>query len=410
MKKALIIVIVVVVVVAVAAILFFTLRPKPVEEVKVGTLMAHTGDLKEFGDNIRKGIALAAMQLEDAGLTIKLFEEDSETSPIPGVNAARKMVNINQVVAIIGGLSSGVTIAVAESVTIPNNVIQISPASTSPLITALPADQGKDFLFRTTPSDALQGVVSGAEAAKLYKTASVLYVNNAYGQGLAEEFKKSFEANGGEVFEMVPHEQGAPSYSAELKKVLGRNPDAVAAFSYPISAVVYIKEAIELFNFSNFFFCDGTKSVEMIEALGADTLEGKIGTAAGSKGGRPRELFVAAFEDEFGDLPPLPYIDNGYDAMAVIGLAALAARARGLELTAANIRNNLREIATPPGEIIMPGEFKKAADLLKKNKKINFEGAAGSVDFDRNGDVITPIEVWKFTKGSIETIKLVDVE
>jgi ABC-type branched-subunit amino acid transport system substrate-binding protein len=380
------------------------------EGITVGTLMAHTGDLKEMGAGIRNGATLAALQLEEAGLTVKLVHEDSETSPIPGTNAARKLVDIDKVIAIIGGLSSGVSVAVAESVTIPNNVIQISPASTSPMITGLPADQGKDLLFRTCPSDALQGVVSGTEAASMVKTASVLYTNNPYGQGLAEEFKKAFEANGGRVLAMVPHEQGAPTYSAELKKVMEGNPQAVAAFGYPISASVYMKEAIELYNFNNFFFCDGTKSLELITALGADVVEGKMGTAPGSKGGRPKDLFIAAYEAEFGALPPLPFIDNGYDAMAAIGLAALAARAKGLELTAENIRDQLRAVAAPPGEVILPGEFAKAADLLDQGKQINYEGAAGSVDFDKNGDVITPIEVWKFEGGDIVTVKLVEVE
>ncbi|NIR13892.1 MAG: amino acid ABC transporter substrate-binding protein, partial [Gammaproteobacteria bacterium] len=77
-------------------------------------------------------------------------------------------------------------------------------------------------------------------------------------------------------------------------------------------------------------------------------------------------------------LPPLPFITNAYDAAAVIGLAAYAAKVKGLPLTSKNIRDNLRAVANPPGEIIQPGEFKKAFDLLKAGKKINYEGAAGS--------------------------------
>jgi branched-chain amino acid transport system substrate-binding protein len=102
----------------------------------------------------------------------------------------------------------------------------------------------------------------------------------------------------------------------------------------------------------------------------------------------------------------LPFITNAYDGTAVIGLAAYAAKVKGLALTAKNIRDNLRAIANPPGEIIMPGEFKKAFDLLKAGKKINYEGAAGSVDFDKNGDVITPIEVWKYSKGDLLTVRV----
>ena len=62
------------------------------------------------------------------------------------------------------------------------------------------------------------------------------------------------------------------------------------------------------------------------------------------------------------------------------------------------------------GEIILPGEFAKAAELLNAGRQINYEGAAGSVDFDSNGDVVTPIEVWKFEGGDIVTVKLVEVE
>ena len=114
----------------------------PAAEIKVGTLLAHTGPLKEFGPNIQNGAVLAAKQLAAAGFEIQMIHEDSETSAIPATDAAKKLVEIDRVVAIVGALASGVTVPVAESVTSPNNVIMISPASTSPLITVLPADRG----------------------------------------------------------------------------------------------------------------------------------------------------------------------------------------------------------------------------------------------------------------------------
>jgi len=377
------------------------------QEIRVGTLMAHTGPLKEFGPNIQNGVVLAAKQLSAAGLQVKLFHEDSETSAIPSTNAAKKLVEIDKVIGIIGALASGVTIPVAESVTCPNGTILISPASTSPLITVLPADQGKDFLFRTCPSDALQGVIAGKLAASYNKTASILYVNNPYGQGLAEQFKRSFEKRRGKVLAMVPHdEKAAESYTAELRKALAGNPDRLCAFSYPQHAQIYLKEAIEFFKYKRFLFCDGTKSEDIIKALGAKNVEGQLGTVAGSAGGDPLIVFSADYKAEFGRLPPLPYITNAYDGMAVIGLAAHAAKVKGLPLTSENIRDNLRAVANPPGEIVMPGEFQKAFGLLDKGKKINYEGAGGAVDFDANGDVTTPIEIWKYSKGKIITVRM----
>jgi ABC-type branched-subunit amino acid transport system substrate-binding protein len=291
-------------------------------------------------------------------------------------------------------------------VTIPNNVILISPASTNPLMTVLPADEGKDVLFRTCPSDALQGVVAGKLAASYNKTAAVLYVNNAYGQGLAEVFKESFEKWQGKVTAMVPHdEKAAPSYTAELKKALAGNPDRLAAFSYPDHAQVYLKEALEFFKYGRFLFCDGTKSLQLVEALGAKRLEGQKGTAPGTVGGEPYDKFLKAYNAEFGDLPEFPFITNAYDGAAIIGLAAYAAKTKGLPLTSLNIRDHMRYVSNPPGEVVYPGEFEKAFALLKQGKQINYEGAAGSVDFDKHGDVVTPIEIWEYRGGQFKTLR-----
>ena len=394
-----------------ASVLIFSLAlvmTAPAAEIKIGTLLSFTGPLKEFGPGIQNGVELAVKQMGAAGFEVEVVKADSETSAIPAINAAKKLVDVDKVVAIIGALSSGVTVPVAESVTIPAGVIMISPASTSPLITVLKADQGQDFLFRTCPSDALQGVIAGRLAASYNKTASVIYVNNPYGQGLAEQFKKSFEKMGGKVLAAVPiDEKAAESYNAELKKALADKPDRLCAYSYPEHAKIYLKEAIEFFKYRHFLFCDGTKSEDIAKALGPKNVANQMGTAPGTAGGEPYVIFSADYKGEYGKLPPLPFITNGYDGTAVVGLAAFAAKVKGLPLTSENIRDNLRFVANPPGEVIYPGEFKKAFDLLKEGKEINYEGAAGSVDFDQNGDVTTPIEVWKYdSKGEIVTVRM----
>jgi len=377
------------------------------QELKVGTLLSYTGPLKEFGPNLKNGTELAAKQLKAAGLDIKLIHEDSETSAIPATNAAKKLVEIDRVVAIVGALASGVTVPVAESVTCPSRVVHISPASTSPLITVLPSDKDADVLFRTCPSDALQGVILGKLGASFSKKAAVLYVNNPYGQGLALQFQKSYENMGGKVLAMVPHDEKAgESYTAELKRALEGKPDIIGAFSYPEHAKVYIKEAFEFFKFRNFLFCDGTKSLDIAKAVGNKVVEGRWGTAPGAAASDANVIFGADYRAEYGTLPPLPFITNAYDATAAIGLAAYAAKVKGLPMTSKNIRDNLRKVANPPGEVIKPGEFKKAFELLDQGKAINYEGAAGSVDFDANGDVKTPIEVWRYRRGVPTTIRV----
>lgn len=379
--------------------------------VKVGTLVPLTGPLAEFGPNFRKAADLAATHLKDAGLTLQLVHADDETSAIPAVAAARKLIDVDKVPAIVGAAASGVTIPVAESVTIPGQVLQISNASTSPLLTVLPADQGRDFLFRTCPSDALQGVVLGKVAVELqYKTAAAIYVNNPYGQGLAEQFKRSFEKRGGKLVAMVPHDEAlAPTYVAELRRAVQDKPDVLAAISYPGHASIYLREALEGNYIKRFLFCDGTKSLEVVKAMGEKNAEGMMGTAPGSVLTSGYNVFIAEYGKAYGEVPPLPYMTNMYDAVALLGLAVKAAQVEGVkEITGVAIRDRLRKVANPPGEVVGPGaaDLKKALQLLEGKQDINYEGAAGACDFDENGDVVTPIEVWKFADGKIVTVRL----
>ena len=381
------------------------------DAMRIGTLIPLTGALAEFGPNFRRAADLAAAHLHEVGIELQLIHADSETSAIPAVAAARKLVDVDRVPAIVGAAASGVTIPVAESVTIPSHVVQISNASTSPLMTVLPADKGQDFLFRTCPSDALQGVVLGKLAAELqYKRAAAMYVNNPYGQGLAEQFQKSFEKRGGEVVAMVPHDEApAPTYVAELRRAAKDKPDVLAAISYPGHATIYLREAIEGNYIKKFLFCDGTKSLEVVKAVGEQYTEGMMGTAPGSILTTGYNVFVAEYGKAYGEVPPLPFMTNMYDAVAVIGLAVKAARVDGVAaINGVAVRDRLRQVANPPGEVVGAGasDLKKAFQLLEEKKDINYEGASGSCDFDENGDVVTPIEVWRFTGGQITTVRL----
>ncbi len=388
------------------------------EEVRLGGLIPETGALSEFGAGFRRVGDLAVKDLAAAGLPVRLIYADTETSAMPGVDAAGRLIDVDGVVALIGAASSGVTIPIAESVSIPKEVPQISNASTSPLITDLPADEGRDFLFRTCASDALQGVVLGQLAwDEGYETASVLWVNNPYGDGLMREFRASFEAEGGTVLQDVAHDEDpAPTYVAELREVMSGEPDVMVALAYPGQATVYLKEFFEggYHETTDLLFVDGTKSIRLPEEIGADLLAGFVGTAPGTRGGEPLERFEADYTAEYGERPPLPFMDTFYDAVIVASLAAAKCQADGVEVTPICVRDNLREVANPPGEEVMPGveSLTRALELIAAGEAINYEGAAGAVDFDEQGDVVTPIEVWQYVAEEpyIETVRMVEVD
>lgn len=395
--------------------------------INIGQIAPMTGSAAEFGPYYRDAVQLAINQINIAATEVfggpiidKHITVDTTTVPTVGVQAARQMVDTNHVPAIVGGWSSGVTVAVATSVAIPSGVLQIANGATSPLITVLPADAKADLLFRTTASDALQGIV----AAQLvngeifpeykFKTVSTIYINNPYGQGLSNSFASAFEHRGGKVLAQVPHpEQVQPTYKSELSQALKDKPDLLMAISYPSHSIVFIKESRDIFNFTSWEFTDGNASEQLLEAVGTQSLDGKYGTAPGE------DTTTAAYKDfakqfmtdfKYTSIPP--FTASAYDAAMVIGLALAKVISNGAtdasKIMGATLRDQLRVVSNPDGQEVDGGDQARIVNMLKmikEGKKINYTGAAGPCDFDKDGEVITPINIWRFSGDKIETIQ-----
>ena len=369
------------------------------EPVKIGSVLDFTGDLGAYGKPMRNAVDIAAELINDAGgvlgSPVKAVHKDGGTSAQIATDAANALVKTDGVPVIVGPLGSGFTIAVAQAVTIPNEVVQISPSATSPALSIL---EDSDFLYRTAVSDAAQGVVLARLARELgYETAGLLYVNNAYGEGLARVFTESFEEAGGTVTASVPQEPDQPSYVSELENATEGDPDVLVAMSYPVSAGVYLREAIEGDYIDNFMFVDGTKSQDMFDTLGAENFEGFYGTAPGAQESDSTAVFRILYEERFGELPTDPFLGETFDAFAI---AALAIEKAG-EYNGPAVRDAMREVANAPGIKVGPGDFAKALDLIRRGEDIDYEGVAGSQNFDENGDVLNTIEIWKIEGGAI---------
>ena len=213
----------------------------------IGHLNAFTGSLSYFGETHLNAVNLAAKHINDAGgihgAQIEVIEKDTGVNPVQGVDAARALVSVDGAVAIVGSLASGVTVAVAEAVTIPQGILQVTGASTSPAITVL---EDNDFLFRTAVSDAAQGVVLARVAQEQgYSTAGIMYINNAYGDGLAVQFEETFNSLGGTVTAKVAHEETQPTFTSELEKATEGDTDVLITISYPGQAEIYLRESLE---------------------------------------------------------------------------------------------------------------------------------------------------------------------
>lgn len=360
--------------------------------LKIGGLLSFTGSLGSFGQPIYQGIELAVSEINANGgvngQPISLVKGDDATTPQVGVSEAQRLVNIEHVNAIIGSLPSGSSLQIAETVTGPAKVLQISPASTSPSLTDANDD---DFLFRSTISDAAQGIVL-ANLAVEDNVGSVctLHVNSPYGKGLSNAFTAAYEAQGGTVTAEVPHEENQATYAAELGQCAGA--DTLAALAYPASAQTFLREAVEGSLFTNYLFVDGTKEPDMFTNLGYALFDAARGTAPSALPTASATTFAEAYAAKYGELPPKPFIKEAYDATYLIALAAEKANSNDGEA----MRDALRDVSNAPGTEINPGPagWKAAVAALAAGQEVNYEGA-GQLEMDENGDpLVGAIEWW----------------
>src|SRR5688572_12780654 len=169
-------------------------------EVKIGLVMELTGPAGEYGQAGAKSVEMAFRDINEAGGVngCKLVTDtrDSQSQGTVAVDAAQQLVQVGRVPVIIGGIISSVSIPILTSVTAPAGIVQVSPASSSPTLTAL-GREGKTngIFFRTITSDALQGVAAAKHALDQgLKKLAVIHVNNDFGVNMVGEFSKAYKA------------------------------------------------------------------------------------------------------------------------------------------------------------------------------------------------------------------------
>ena len=374
------------------------------EQLKIGFLADFSGPLAEFGPVIQTGVDLAIKHVNDAGgvngQDVVLVTGDTRVDPTQGVEEARRLIDVEGVHAIVGPLSSTVTLAVAESVAGGAGIPVISPSATSP---ALSSANDSGYLFRSTTSDAAQGVILAQLAAdEGISNVGVIFRDDAYGQGLSDAFIAAF---GGAATAASYSADGQASYLAELQQAAGGGGDVLVAIGFPDEALVFIRESLENDIFTRFLFVDGTKSQDLIDGIGEQYLNGSKGTSPGSGPETPSAAaWNAAYIAEYGELPTLPFVREAYDAAIAIALAAEAAGST----EGAAIRDQLARIGAPGGDAFSPGPdgIEAALEAVGDGDDINYEGAATSLDWNDVGDVTSGyIEIWQYEGGEIVAVR-----
>ncbi|WP_417583752.1 ABC transporter substrate-binding protein [Pelagibacterium sp.] len=371
---------------AVAAGVLSAASPAVAQDVTLGFMGGFTGPIESLAPPIFSGAELAVEQINEQGGildggTLVLVSADGACDATAAANATDRLVNTDQVTAIVGGLCTGETIGGANSAAIPGGVVMISPASTAPALTSL---EDNDLVFRTTPSDAFQGQkLAELLLSKDITEIALTYVNNDYGSGFATAVAEAYEAGGGTIAANLAHEDGKADYRAELGNLASSGAETLVVLAYANSSgQTILRQALESGNFLTFAGGDGMVGSDLFTGIDAGSVEGMIATRAGAFEGESATIY-ADLATAAGLTPNDVYAPQSYDAAFLLALAIEKNGSGGREgLSAA-----LREVSSAPGETILPGEWEKAKELIAAGTDIDYQGAGGDLDFDDAGDV-----------------------
>lgn len=346
--------------------------------VKLGHVAPMTGPQAHLGKDNENGAALAIEELNAKGLEIggakvkfELLGEDDQADPKQGAIVAQKLVDA-KVNGVIGHLNSGTTIP-ASKLYFDAGIPQISGSATNPTYT----QQGFNTAFRVMANDVQQGKSLGEFAVKQgVKTVAIVDDRTAYGQGLADEFKKAAEAAGIKVVASEYTNDKATDFKAILTKIKSKKPDMVFYGGMDAQGGPMIKQMKELGIKASFLGGDGVCTPMFME-LGGAAAEGQYCSLPGmpleklAKGPEFKDKFTKKFNAEIQLYAP--YV---YDAVMV--MADAMKRANSVE----------------------------PAKYLAEIGKTKYDGVTANIEFDEKGDLKGgAISVYQYKAGKLEYVE-----
>ncbi|MEK6690918.1 MAG: branched-chain amino acid ABC transporter substrate-binding protein [Nitrospirota bacterium] len=334
--------------------------------IKLGVAGPMTGDQAKMGTDFRNGVDLAVAEWNEKGgvlgKKIAMVVSDDQHDPKQAVSVANKMVN-EGTVGVIGHFNSSCSIPASE-VYNRAGIPMITPASTNPQLT----ERGFDNIFRVCGRDDQQGAVAAdfvTNRLRLKKIA-ILHDKTTYGQGLANEFKKAL-GNKVEVVHYGGIIQGDKDFKAVLTVVKEKKPELIFFGGIYPEAALLVKQAKELGIKTPFMSGDGVIDPKFIEIAGPSA-EGTYLTFSPDPVKIPTaKVFLDSYHKKYGDHGP--YSIYAYDAANIM-------------LTA------IKDVKSTEGK-----------KITEKLHTLEFNGALGTIKFDKKGDVtVAPYVIW-ITKG-----------
>ena len=358
------------------------------DPIRIGVLAPLTGGGGPYGADIVKASKLAADQVNAAGgvlsgRKIELLVEDDETSATAAVKAARKLLDIDKVIAITAVWGSAPILAV-RPLTLERNIVLTALGSADEVTEG--DTKGLVWRFQARASSwgepAALAILKGG-----YKKVGLLHLQNPFVASMIPSFIKTIEEGGAKVVSSVEFKPDQPSYRAEIEKLFAVSPDAVFVPGYVNQFTSIAKEIYrrgykgKVFSLTIAAAAGIDGSGTFIKNVGKEVAEGIEHVQPISPLDRPEyKAFVKAMGAPDGTV--FPFAALQFDAINVLAVAIEKAKsANPVEFAREIIR-----ITNGPGTKVTTGA--EALALVRKGEAIDFTGAGQDLKFDERGELL----------------------
>lgn len=289
------------------------------EPIQVGHYASLTGDTATFGQSTDRGLRMKIDEINAAGgvlgRPIEIITEDDRSITEEARSAAQKLLQRDQVVALLGEVASSRSLAAAPEAQ-RARIPMITPASTNPKVTEV-----GDYIFRACFIDPFQGAVMAKFARETLgadRVAILFDFKQDYSVGLADFFRKTFEASGGTIVADERYTSGDIEFRAQLTKIRATKPDAIFVPGYYTEVGLIARQAKAVGLKVPLLGGDGWDSSKLTE-IGGDAIEGSYFSNHYSVENQEPHVqrFIAAYEAAFKAKPD-GLAALGYDAMMIL--------------------------------------------------------------------------------------------
>jgi branched-chain amino acid transport system substrate-binding protein len=361
-------------------------------------------------------IRLALDEINDrgaAGKKLTLHVCDTAADPTRTAMQTEWLVNEKKIAALLTAGSTQ-TLA-AAAITLPKGVLTMSSSGTSPELTKREDNTKLGLLWRTAPSDAIQGrvianlLLNDAEFSTVQRV-GILYLDDSYGQGLFNVITEELGTR--RTVRAVPYARRTDNIDTPLTQVDTFDPDLTVIVGFEDDVSRIIKRAATSANMKasvghRWFFSDSAKDGKLLQDSAVlAQIQNAYGTAPAQGAGQAFSAFQSRFISKYSADPSnFSFTSHSYDSMYLFGLAVAYSQGTSGSVTGTKMAEGLTKLSSGASIQLTSTNFTQAANELAAGRSIDVEGASGSLVFDSAGEAPSPIELWQVQASAFKTIR-----